>query len=137
MIVLDEQLLGRHIEQDIAKWYRGAVQYIVDLRPHSIIKDDAIPELLRTQSQPTFVTINEQDFWRKVRADLRFCVVCFAIPDTRAREIPQSLRALLQRADLRTKARRMGKVIRVSNQDVRTYSVTSSQIDTSPFEMRS
>jgi hypothetical protein len=50
MIVLDEQLLGRHIEQDIAKWYRGAVQSIIDLRPNSIIKDEAIPELLRTRS---------------------------------------------------------------------------------------
>ena len=133
MIVLDEQLLGRHIERDIAKWYRGTVQCIIDLHPNSIIKDDAIPELLRTQSQPTFVTINEQDFWRKVKADMRFCVVCFAIPDTRAREIPQSLRLLLQRADFRTKARRMGKVIRVSHQDVRYYTVPNSQIHISPF----
>ena len=78
MIVLDEQLLGRDIERDIAKWYRGTVRYILDLRPNSVIKDDAIPDLLRQQPQPTFVTINEQDFWRKIGADptILHCVLC-------------------------------------------------------------
>lgn len=31
MIVLDEQLLGRNIETEIARWYRGAVQFIIEL----------------------------------------------------------------------------------------------------------
>lgn len=30
MIVLDEQLLGRGLERDIAHWYRGTVQFITD-----------------------------------------------------------------------------------------------------------
>jgi hypothetical protein len=83
MVVLDEQLLGRGIERDIARWYRGAVQFIIDMRPNTVIKDDAIPVLLRQQSQPTFVTINERDFWRKVPGDYRYCIVCFALPDSR------------------------------------------------------
>jgi hypothetical protein len=29
------QLLGRGIEQDIVHWYRGKVQFIVDMRPHA------------------------------------------------------------------------------------------------------
>ncbi len=69
MIVLDEQLLGLNLDQDIASWYAGAVLFITDLRPGTIIKDDAIPALLRRQQQPTFVTINERDFWRKVTID--------------------------------------------------------------------
>ena len=101
MIVLDEQLLGRGIERDIARWYRGSVQFIIDLRPDSVIKDDAIPTLLRQQPQPTFVTINERDFWQFVLGDMRYCVVCFALPDARAREIPQALRALLRRPEFR------------------------------------
>lgn len=72
MIVLDEQLLGRDLEHDIARWYRGPVRFIVDLRPHTVVKDEAIPELLRQQPQPTFVTINERDFWRKIVADTRY-----------------------------------------------------------------
>jgi hypothetical protein len=66
MIVLDEQLLGRGIEAAIAHWYRGAVRLITDLRPGTVIKDDATPALLRREARPTFVTINEADFWRKV-----------------------------------------------------------------------
>jgi hypothetical protein len=47
MIVLDEQLLGRDIELYIAAWYAGAVLLVTDLRPNTVIKDDAIPALLR------------------------------------------------------------------------------------------
>ena len=43
MIVLDEQLLGANLEQAIGKWYQGNVCFITDLRPNSIIKDEAIP----------------------------------------------------------------------------------------------
>jgi hypothetical protein len=43
MIVLDEQLLGRGFERDIAQWYRGTVQFIIDLRLHTIVKNEAIP----------------------------------------------------------------------------------------------
>jgi hypothetical protein len=79
MIVLDEQLLGRGIEHDIARWYRGSVQFITDLRPDTVIKDDAIPTLLFQQPQPIFVTINERDFWQFVPGDMRYCVVYFAL----------------------------------------------------------
>jgi hypothetical protein len=66
MIILDEQLLEHDIEANISKWYRGAVRFVTELRPNTIIKDDAIPQLLRQQNQATFITINEKDFWRKV-----------------------------------------------------------------------
>ena len=130
MIVLDEQLLGRGLERDIAQWYRGTVLFITDLRPHTIIKDEAIPVLLRRQAQPTFVTINERDFWRIVAPDQRSCIVCFVLSDSRAREIPLALRALLRRPELRTKAQRMGKIIRVTNNDLSYYTFSDRQIRT-------
>ncbi len=133
MIVLDEQLLGRGIERDIARWYRGAVQFIIDVRPNTVIKDDAIPVLLRQQSQPTFVTINERDFWRKVPGDHRYCVVCFALPDSRVRDLPASLRSLLRRPQFRTKARRMGKIVRVTSAEIHYYSLDESQVQTIPL----
>jgi hypothetical protein len=77
MIVLDEQLLGANLEQAIGKWYQGNVCFITDLRPNSIIKDEAIPMLLRKEAQPTFITINERDFWRKVAISEYFCIVDF------------------------------------------------------------
>jgi hypothetical protein len=67
MIVLDEQLLGRGLEPDIAQWYRGTVRFITDLRPHTIIKDKAIPALLRQRSQSTFATIKTETFGGKLR----------------------------------------------------------------------
>ena len=123
MIVLDEQLLGRDLEHAIAVWYRGAVLFITDLRPNTVIKDDAIPVLLRQQSRPTFVTINERDFWRKVPIDEHFCVVCLTLSDARAREIPGLLRRLFRRREFDTKAKRMGKVIRVTDTAISFYTV--------------
>ena len=92
MIVLDEQLLGRGIENAVSHWYPGAVRFITDLRPGTIIKDEAIPTLLAQESEPTFVTINISDFWQRVAITERFCVVCFALPDSTADEIPPLLR---------------------------------------------
>ena len=130
MIVLDEQLLGRQLELEIAKWYRGRVQFIHELRPHTVVKDDAIPALLRQQSQPTFVTINEKDFWRKVAITPHFCLVCFTLPDLRVGEIPPLLRSLFQYPEFKTKAIRMGKVIRVSEKEVSYYTSEEKEVKT-------
>lgn len=59
MIVLDEQLLGRNIEEQIARWYQGAICFITDLRPNTVIKDDAIPKLLQQENQPTCVKFGQ------------------------------------------------------------------------------
>ncbi len=121
MIVLDEQLLGRGLESEIAGWYRGSVRFIHELRPQTVVKDDVIPTLLRTQRQPTFVTINDHDFWRKVEADAHFCVICFDFSDSEARKIPPILKRLLRHPDFKTKAQRMGCVIRYTNVAVSYY----------------
>ncbi|QTA87636.1 hypothetical protein [Desulfonema magnum] len=121
MIILDEQLLGRNIETEIAKWYRGAVQFVIELRPRTVIKDEAIPKLLRQQKQPTFVTINEKDFWLKVPANNKYCVVCFTLPDSRSEEISQSLRILFRYPEFSTKSKRMGKVVRITDREISYY----------------
>lgn len=49
MIVLDEHLKFfnlYHLKQEIEKWYSGKVSYIDELRPHTVIKDDNIAEIL-------------------------------------------------------------------------------------------
>ncbi len=130
MIVLDEQLLGRDIENQIARWYQGAVCFIVDLRPNTVVKDDAIPSLLQQESQPTFVTINESDFWLKAAITDQFCMVCFALPDSRAREIPARLRRLFDHPLFDTKKKRMGKMIRVAEKEVCYYGVEDMTVKT-------
>ena len=133
MLVLDEQLLGRGLESALARWYRGPILFITDLRPGTVIKDDAIPLLLRQQHQPTFITINETDFWQKVTVDAHFCVVCFALPDSRADEIPGLLRALFRLTTFQTKARRMGKILRMTHTAVSYYTYRERKIQTIPL----
>ena len=114
MLVLDEQLSGRDLKTLLGRWYPGPVLFITDLRPGTVIKDGAIPVLLHQQRQATFLTIHEAGFWRKVVIDGRFCVVCSALPDSPAREIPNLLRAVFRPSTFRTKTRRMGKVLRAT-----------------------
>ena len=121
MIVLDEQLLSYGIQASIARWYRGAVTDITQLRPHTVILDDAIPLLLRAVSRPTFVTINVADFWRRLAPDSRFCIVCCAVSHTRAQEVPDLLRRVLTLEPFRTRSRRLGKIVRVSPRHVQYY----------------
>lgn len=128
MIVLDEQLLGRNIEHEISSWYGGKVLYIVDLRPNTIIKDDAIPGLLRQQNQPTFVTLNEKDFWRKVDIDERFSIVCLALPDSRVPQVSKLLKTIFHLPKFKTKADRMGKVIRIADEKIFYYTHQDSDI---------
>lgn len=47
MIILDEELQGLELEEAIARWYRGSVIIVKKLRPGTVIKDEAIPVLLR------------------------------------------------------------------------------------------
>lgn len=131
MIVLDEQLKGRRrLDTQIGRWYHGPVIFVTELRPNTVIKDEAIPVLLRQANLPTFITINETDFWRKFPADERFCLICFALSDAKADEIPQRLRQLLQMPEFASKANRMGKVIRVTNHQITFYTTGSRQLIT-------
>jgi hypothetical protein len=99
----------------------GKALFITDLRPDTVIKDEAIPELLRHQKQATFVTINEKDFWLKTAPDNRYCIICFVLSDTRAVDIPQQLQILFRQPPFKTKASRMGKIIRKTYNQVSYY----------------
>jgi hypothetical protein len=80
MILLDEQLCREPLRMAIAQWHRGKIRCITDLRPSSVIKDDAAPELLLSVKQPTLVTINYKDFWRKIAAHRDYCAICIDLP---------------------------------------------------------
>ena len=128
MIVLDEQLLSYGIQVSIARWSRGTVTDITQLRPHAVILDEAIPMLLRAASRPTFVTINIADFWRRLAPNPRFCIMCCAVPHTRAQEVPDLLRRVLALEPFRTRSHRLGKIVRVSPQHVQYYTTDTRAI---------
>ena len=94
---------------------------MTQLRPGSVIRDDAIPALLRRLNQPTFVTTNVDDFWPVVEPHPAYCIVCLNLPRERNREVPLVLRQLFALAEFRTKALRMGKVVRSSTHGVLYY----------------
>lgn len=128
MIVLDEQLPVRSLMAAIRRWYRGRVCVVTELRPATVIKDEAVPDLLRTVSQPTFITLNWPDFWQRSLAHPNYCIVCFTLPTDRAAEISSQLRRLLRLVRFKTKAARMGKVVRVSREQVAHYQVNDREI---------
>jgi hypothetical protein len=110
MIVLDENLNYPILATRIAAWYPGRVAILTELRPKTTIKDDAVSGLLRTVPYPTFVTINVKDFWRVIRAEAQFAVVCIELPIDRAEQVSEWLRRYLSLPEFKTKAGRMGIV---------------------------
>jgi hypothetical protein len=100
MIVLDEQLQGLGLEETIRRWYHGTVCLVKTLRPGTVIKDEAIPALLRPLKHPTFVTINATDFWRRVPAETGYCLVCLALPIDQAHQVSGWLRQLCRMLDV-------------------------------------
>lgn len=105
----------------------GAVCFVTDLRPGTVIKDEAIPTLLTQESGATFVTINVNDSWQQVAITNRFCGTCFALPDTAIDEIPSLLRRLLRCGPWSTKAKRLSKVARVSS-DAASYYTAENRL---------
>jgi hypothetical protein len=104
MIVLDENLHDPLLIGAIAAWYPGQVVSLTTLRPDSLIKDEAVPTLLLRATQPTFLTINVNDFWKKSAPHRSYCLVLVDLPAARVQETAIFLRRLLQFPRFRTKA---------------------------------
>lgn len=121
MIVIDENLHDLRILDAISEWYPGQVVSVVTLRPASVIKDDAIAALLLKAEQPTFVTINAADFWKRIQPHHGYCVIVADLPKERAWEVPALLRRFLRLSDFKAKASRMGKIIRLTLRSVEYY----------------
>ena len=128
MIVLDEQLLGRGLEMEIAQWNPGPVRFIMDLRPNTVIKDDAVPLLLQHQDQPTFVTLNESDFWLKGGDQRRVLCCVFCLSRFTGAGDSRLLRSLFHHPQFATKSQRMGVVIRIADQGVTYYGFDARMI---------
>ena len=121
MIVLDEQLNDFTLFAEVQDWYKGKVITINELRQDSVIKDDNIASLLHQEKQATFVTINYDDFWHKIKPHHNYCIVCLRIDGNRVDELSPVLRELLSLEQFNTKQKRMGKIISVRNGKVNWY----------------
>ena len=123
MIVLDEQLHDERLFVAIRTWYPGQVVSTTDLRPGTVIKDDAIPTPLAPASRATFVTINVADFWQRVPARRSYGIVGVEVAQERVRELPELLRQLLRLPEFATRSARMGKVVRARPRLIEWYGI--------------
>jgi hypothetical protein len=110
-LILDEQISLPEVLPLIQKWI--TVQYLPALRPRQQVLDQRVPAILLTLKQPTLVTI-DRDFWRRHLCHPNYCILYFALRNEEQRLIPDLLRALLRRPEFNTRAKRMGKVVRIS-----------------------
>lgn len=69
-IVLNEHLGRTEVLTSLQRWITTVK--IEDLAPAETLKDDRILRILRTQRQPTFVTL-DADFFHKRLCDRRYC----------------------------------------------------------------
>lgn len=117
------------MREPITRWYRGTVADMTQLRPHTVIRDEAMPMLLRTARRPTFVTINVGDFWRQMVPDRRFCVACCALSHTHALEVSVLLRRFFALDRSRTQQQRLGTIARLSVHQVQYSTSPAREIE--------
>ena len=121
MVIVDENLHSHRIIQAISDWYTSRVISVTALRPGSVIKDEAIPTLLLKVSQPTFITINVADFWKNVQPHKSYCIVTVTLPTERIAEVSLLLRRFFRLPEFKSKALRMGKIVRLTSERVEYY----------------
>jgi hypothetical protein len=114
-VVLDDHLSSRDVFVPLTRW--TTVRFLREVRPDEVIKDERVPTVLQSLPRPTFVTIDGW-FWDRTRRDPRYCIVYVAVREDEQREVPVLLRRLFRLPDFRTRAARMGKIVRVSRERV-------------------
>jgi hypothetical protein len=115
LFVLDDQLAPSRVRTPILRW--ATAQYVRDIRPDEVVKDERVLTVLRTQRTPTFVTIDDW-FWSRRHRDRRYCILYLALSANEQGDIPALLPRLLRLPKFRTRATRMGKVAWVSRDHV-------------------
>ncbi len=124
-IILDDHIYEDKVLEPIKRW--TTVQRLGKLHPGQVIKDERVPSLLCQLRQPTFVTIDDA-FWNRGLRDTRYCLIYFPLQSKEQYLIPDLLRRLLKLPEFRTKALRMGKVVRVSTVQVDYWQIGDGQM---------
>lgn len=119
-LVLDEHLGRTEVLVPLQKWITATK--IEDLVGDEILKDDRILQFLRQRKHPTFLTLDE-DFFHRRLCDQRYCLIYCVVPRQQQHRLPVTLRRVFRLPEFSTKAARMGKVIRVHEQDIDFWQV--------------
>lgn len=119
MLVIDAALSDKDVLKPLQKLMN--TRSIRDVCPYEVVKDDRVPVLLRTLTFPTFITIDEAGFWHRHLCSDAYCILYFALSEYQQERIPVLLRKLLHLPEFKTKASRMGRVVRVSLANIKYY----------------
>jgi len=109
MIILDENFPDS--QRQLLKGWRISFRQIAFESGREGMKDDEIIPLLHGLNRPTFFTL-DVDFFKPRLRHGQYCLIYL---DVAQYESASFIRRTLKHPDLSTKAKRMGKVIRVSH----------------------
>ncbi|HLB47079.1 MAG TPA: hypothetical protein VJL59_08625 [Anaerolineales bacterium] len=121
MNVLDENI--SIVQRNRLKGWRISVRHIGYDVGRKGMKDDEVIPFLRSLSRPTFLTL-DWDYYRRNLCHARFCLVYL---DVKRDEAATFIRRLLRHPDFNTQAKRMGKVIRVSQAGLAVWRLHAEQ----------
>ena len=125
MLIFDEQINREAVIEPVRSWAKA--HRLIEVRPKEHIYDDRIPHLLRKLNRPTFITIDE-GFWNRKLRDKSYCILFLALRDRQQPKIPYLLRKLLRLPNFKTKTLRMGKVVRVSTANIEYWQLGDQSI---------
>jgi len=114
-LILDDQLDVKLVQLPLQKWI--TCQVLHDLRPKELILDDRVPEILLSLPKPTFVTI-DQGFWHRKWCHPNYGILYFVLRNDQQGMLPAILRSVLRLTEFRTRASRMGKVVRIGRNSI-------------------
>src|SRR5687768_12098067 len=109
MIVLDENIIASQCEQ-LRGWRFSFRQIGEDLGRKGMDDVEEIIPLLHQLTQPTFFT-RDDDFCNRALCHSGYCLAYLSVPKEQAARF---IRSLLRHREFNTRAKRMGRVLRVS-----------------------
>jgi hypothetical protein len=113
--ILDDQLALGDVLGLLRR--RVTVAYLREVRRDQVIKDERVASILHTIKHPTFITIDDA-FWDRRLRHNGYCMLYFVLRHDEQRDLPELLHRLLRLPEFRTRAARMGRVARVSREQV-------------------
>lgn len=125
--ILDEQLAVSEVISPLQK--RLKIQRLVELRPGERILDDRIPEILLTLTKPTLITL-DSDFWRMDLCHADYSIFYFALREDDQDQVPKLLLKSLKLDPFKTRAKRMGKVVRIAKARIQYWKCGSNILHT-------
>src|SRR5690349_2340335 len=100
LFFIDDQLPLADVLYPLQRW--TTANFVRDIWPGQVIKDERIPMLLRSLRTPTFITI-DGGFEKRILRDRRYAILYFALTADEQGNTPLLLRRLLRIPEFRTR----------------------------------